>query len=156
MMRLSLGLTLLLMSFLAALDHLDGMHTAVARAGVQRWMTELAIAAIAVGLFFKAGQLHRRMLFPRRGMRLLALGIALHAAGLAVATGVLARGLQWVAPPAGGALGPVPEIAGLLYPQPLFVAAQVLLVLGAFRALCNLVSPSEFEADYCAGRRPVL
>ena len=46
------------------------------------------------------------------------------------------------------AVVPVPEIAGQLYPQPLFVAAQVLLVLGAFRALCNLVSPAEFEADY--------
>lgn len=148
MIRLSLGLVLLLMSFLAAMDHVNGLHAAVARAGVQRWMTELAIAALVVGLFFRAGQLHRRMLFPRRGMRLLALGIAFHAAGLAIASGMLARALAWVAPPAGSTLAPGPDIAGLLYPQPLFVAAQVLLVLGAFRALCNLVSPTEFEADY--------
>jgi hypothetical protein len=148
MMRLSLGLTLLLMSFLAALDHVDGLHAAASRMGVQRWMTELAIAAIAVGLFFKAGKLHRRMLFPRRGMRLLAVGIGLYAAGLAVATGLVARASRFAPLEAGGPLAAVPQIAGQLYPQPLFVAAQVLLVLGAFRALCNLVSPSEFEADY--------
>lgn len=148
MMRLSLGLTLLLMSFLAALDHVDGLHAAVSRMGVQRWMTELAIAAIAVGLFFRAGNLHRRMLFPRRGMRLLAIGIGLYAAGLAVATGLVARAFRLAPLEAGSPLSAVPEIAGQLYPQPLFVAAQVLLVLGAFRALCNLVSPSEFEADY--------
>lgn len=148
MMRLSLGLTLLLMSFLAALDPMADLHASVSRMGVQRWMTELAIAAIAVGLFFKAGNLHRRMLFPRRGMRLLAVGIALYAAGLAVATGLVARAFRVVPLEAGSPWSAVPEIAGQLYPQPLFVAAQVLLVIGAFRALCNLVSPSEFEADY--------
>jgi hypothetical protein len=147
MIRLSLGLTLLLMSFLAALDNVDDLHAGVARVGMQRWMTELALAAIVVGLFFKAGQLHRRMLFPRRGMRLLALGIAFYAVGLALASGWIGRALQF-AVPQGGALGAVPEIAGLLYPQPLLVAGQVLLVMGAFRALCNLVSPAEFEADY--------
>lgn len=148
MMRLSLGLTLLLMSFLAALDNVEGLHAAIGRAGVERWMTELAIAAIAVGLFFKAGQLHRRMLFPRRGMRLLAVGIALYAGGVVIASGLLTRAFQFAASHAGGALAAAPELAGLLYPQPLFVGAQVLLVLGAFRALCNLVSPTEFEADY--------
>jgi hypothetical protein len=148
MMRLALGLVLLLMSFLAALDHVNGLHAAVARLGVQRWMTELAVAAVAVGLFFKAGNVHRRMLFPRRGMRLLAAGIALYAVGLAIASGLLARGVQFASQEAGGTLGAVPQIAGQLHAQPLLVAAQVLLVLGAFRALCNLVSPAEFEADY--------
>lgn len=144
MMRLALGLVLLLMSFLAALDHVNGLHAAVARLGVQRWMTELAIAAVVVGLFFKAGNVHRRMLFPRRGMRLLAAGIALYAVGLAVATGLVARGVQFASQEAGGSLAAMPQLPA----QPLLVAAQVLLVLGAFRALCNLVSPAEFEADY--------
>ena len=148
MMRLALGLTLLLMSFLAALDHVDGLHAAASRLGVQRWMTEVAIAALAVGLFFKAGNVHRRMLFPRRGMRLLAFSIGLYAAGLAIATGLVARAFQFATQQAGAPWAAMPQVAGQLHAQPLFIAAQVLLVIGAFRALCNLVSPAEFEADY--------
>lgn len=148
MTRLSVGLTLLLMSFLAALDNVDGMHATFSRLGVQRWMTELVIAAAAVAFLFKAGSLHRRMLFPRRGMRLLAAGIAVYVAGLALSAGVIARALQFVPLEKGSEWAFLPDLAGHLYPQPLILAGQVLLVLGAFRALCNLVSPSEFEADY--------
>jgi hypothetical protein len=148
MTRLSIGLTLLLMSFLAALDHVERVHTVLARIGVQRWMTELAIAAVAVGLFFRAGRLHRRMLFPRRGLRLLAAGIAVHAVAIAAGTGIIVRALQWVPAEAATPWGGLPQLADRVPAQPLFFVAQVLLVLGAFRALCNLVPPAEFEADY--------
>lgn len=143
MKRLAVGLVLLLMSFLAALENIDGLHAPLAELGVRRWMSELLLAIIAVGLLFRVAKLHRRMLYPRRGMRLLASGIALYAVGAALATGLVVRALQTVP------LDPeLPEIAGLLPAQPLLAGAQLLLVVGAFRALCNMVSPSEFDADY--------
>ena len=148
MTRLAVGLTLLLMSFLAALENVDGLHAPLTQLGVQRWMCELLVAAIAVGLLLRASRVHRRMLFPRRGLRLLAAGIVLHAAGAALATGAVVRALQLVPLAPGSGWSALPEVAELLAPQPLFAAAQLLLVVGTFRALCNLVSPSEFEADY--------
>ena len=54
MKRLFLGLTLLLMAFLASFDALDGMHRLLARVGIQRWMTELVLAAAAVAAFVYA------------------------------------------------------------------------------------------------------
>lgn len=143
MKRLAVGLVLLLMSFLAALENIDGLHAPLSQLGVQRWMSELLLAAIVVGLLFRVAKLHRRMLYPRRGMRLLAGGIALYAVGAALATGAVVRAVQLV--PLDPAL---PELAELLPAQPLLAGAQLLLVVGAFRALCNMVSPSEYDADY--------
>ncbi len=143
MKRLAVGLVLLLMSFLAALENIDALHAPLSQLGVQRWMSELLLAAIVVGLLFRVAKLHRRMLYPRRGMRLLAGGIALYAVGAALATGAVVRAVQLV--PLDPAL---PELAELLPAQPLLAGAQLLLVVGAFRALCNMVSPSEYDADY--------
>lgn len=145
MKRLFVGLTLLLMSFLAALDHLGALHALPSRIGIQRWMTELVLAAAAVTLFVRASQLHRRLLFPRRGLRLLAAGIAVYALAVAAASGVAAVAIGWVLAEQAGAL---PELVAGLNAQPVFLAAQLLLVVGAFRALSNLVPPAEFHEDF--------
>jgi len=148
MTRLSIGLTLLLMSFLSTLDHLEWLHALPARAGLDRWMLELVLAAAAVAVFAHASSLHRRLLFPRRGMRLLAMGIAVYALGLAVATGVLVRALEMVAIEQGNVWSAVPELVAGVNAQLVLVAALLPLALGAFRALANLVPPAEFEEDY--------
>jgi hypothetical protein len=147
MKRLFVALTLLLMSFLAALDNLEGLHALPSRIGIQRWMTELVLASLAVGLFVRASQLHRRLLFPRRGLRLLAAGIAVYAVAVAAASGIVARGIALLAMEQGGWPAFTELVAGL-ETRPVFLAAQLLLVVGAFRALANLVPPAEFEADY--------
>lgn len=148
MKRLYVALTLLLMSFLSALEHLDGLRNMVARVGVYRWVPELLLAAAAVAVFVMATQLHRRLLFPRRGMRILAAGIAVYAVAVAAATGAAATALGVVAIEKGSPWSAVPELLGRFHPQPVFVAALLLLILGAFRALTNLVPPNEFEADF--------
>ena len=148
MKRLFIGLTLLLMAFLSTLDQLDALHRVMARAGVQRWMTELALALAAVAAFAHLSNLHRRMLFPRRGLRLLLAGIGVHVLALSVLTGLLARGVGMIPLEAHAAWSALPEIVSLLHPWPLFVAAQVLLLVGAFRALTNLVPPDEFATDF--------
>lgn len=76
MKRIFVGLVLLVMGFLSALDHLDRVHAVGARLGVQRWMTEAVIAIVIVAWFVRSTQLHRRLLFPRRGLRLLLAGRA--------------------------------------------------------------------------------
>jgi hypothetical protein len=148
MKRLFVGLTLLLMAFLSTLDQMNALHRIAARVGVQRWMTELALAAAAVAVFAHRSHLHRRMLFPRRGLRLLLAGIALYGLGLAVMTGLLVRALGLVPLEADSPWSGLPEMVSLLQPLPLFVAAQVLLLVGAFRALTNLVPPQEFAEDF--------
>ena len=148
MKRLFIGLTLLLMAFLSTLDQLDALHRIMARAGVQRWMTELALALAVVAAFANLSSLHRRMLFPRRGLRLLLAGIGTYALALAVLTGLLARGAGMIPLEADTAWSALPEIVSLLRPLPLFLAAEVLLLVGAFRALTNLVPPDEFAADF--------
>ncbi|NML46195.1 hypothetical protein HHL11_20775 [Ramlibacter sp. G-1-2-2] len=148
MKRLYIGLTLLLMAFLTSLDQLDAVHRFVARAGVQRWMTELALSLAAVAFFARRSSLHRRMLFPRRGLRLLLAGIAAYALGLAVISGLLARAAGMLPIEAEGPWASVPGVLAFLRPLPLFIAAEALLVVGAFRALTNLVPPDEFAADF--------
>jgi hypothetical protein len=148
MKRLFIGLTLLLMAFLSTLDQLDALHRVMARAGVQRWMTELALAIAVVAAFANLSSLHRRMQFPRRGLRLLLAGIGIHALALAVLTGVLARGVGLIPLEADAAWSALPEIVSQLRPLPLFLAAEVLLLVGAFRALTNLVPPDEFAEDF--------
>lgn len=148
MKRLFLALTLLLMSFLGALEHLDAFHALLARIGIQRWMTELVLAAAAVALFVNATQLHRRLLFPRRGLRLLAAGLGVYAIALVAATGMLSRVVDFFVIDTSGAWSAVADIVADMGAQPVFLTAQVLLVVGAVRALTNLVPPAEFEADY--------
>jgi len=145
--RLFIGLTLLLMAFLSSLDQLDAMHRLLARIGVQRWMTELLLAAAVAAAFSYTSQLHRRMLFPRRGLRLLLVGIAVYAAGFALATGTLANVVGWL-PLDESPLAGLPDLVPLLSPVPLFVAAELVLLFGVFRALTNLVPPDEFEEDF--------
>jgi hypothetical protein len=148
MIRLFIGLTLVLMSFLAALETLDGLRAMVSSAGAYRWATELVLAAVVVGAFLHTSRLHRRQLHPRRGQRLLTAGIAIYAVGIAAATGLLVKALK-VMPIEQGSLGfDLPALLARLHPQPMLLAAQLLLVVGAFRALSNLVPPAEFEADY--------
>jgi hypothetical protein len=148
MKRLIVGLTLLLMAFLSSLGPGDALHPFASRAGVQRWMMEMALALVVVAAFAHRSQLRRRMLFPRRGLRLLLAGITLHALALAIMTGALVR-IPGVLP-----LEPDSVWAALLasitrlQPLPLLVLAQVLLLVGAFRALTNLVPPDEFAADF--------
>ncbi len=148
MKRLFLALTLLLMSFLGALEHLDAFHALVARIGIQRWMTELVLAAAAVALFVNATHLHRRLLFPRRGLRLLAAGLGVYAIALVAATGLLSRVVDFFVIDTSGAWSAVADFIAAMGAQPVFLTAQVLLVVGAVRALANLVPPAEFEADY--------
>lgn len=151
MKRLFIALTLLLMSFLSALDNLEGLHAMAARAGLHRWLPQLALAvlaALAVGVFVHLSRLHRRLLHPRRGARLLAVGLVVYAVGVAAATGMLVDGARLLAAEAGSQGSALPEMVARLYPQPVLVAALLLLVVGAFRALSNLVSPAEFEADF--------
>lgn len=148
MKRLYVGLTLLLMSFLSALGPIEHAHRVAIQVGFHRWLPELVLAAVAVFLFVRSAQVQRRLLFPRRGQRLLAVGIALYGAGVAVATDVLARGIALIGIGKDSPLAPLPEVTAGLYPQPLFLLAQLLLVFGAFRALTNLVPPSEFEEDF--------
>jgi hypothetical protein len=148
MKRLFLALTLLLMSFLGALEHLDAFHALVARIGIQRWMTELVLAAAAVALFVNATHLHRRLLFPRRGLRLLAGGLGVYAVALVAATGLLSRVVDFFVIDTSGAWAAVADFVAAMGAQPVFLTAQVLLVVGAVRALTNLVPPAEFEADY--------
>lgn len=148
MKRLYVGLTLLLMSFLSALGPIEHAHRVAIAVGFYRWLPELVLAAAAVFLFVRFAQVHRRLLFPRRGQRLLAVGIALYAAAVAVATDVLVRALALVDIGQDSPLAALPELASALVPQPLFLLAQLLLVFGAFRALTNLVPPSEFEEDF--------
>lgn len=148
MKRLFLALTLLLMSFLGALEHLDAFHALVARIGLRRWMTELVLAAAAVALFVNATHLHRRLLFPRRGLRLLAAGLGVYAIALVAATGLLSRAVDFFVIDTSGAGAAVADFIAGMGAQPVFLSAQVLLVVGAVRALSNLVPPAEFEADY--------
>ena len=148
MKRLFIGLTLLLMAFLSTLDQLDAVHRIASRAGVDRWMTELALALAAVAAFAHRSQIHRRMLFPRRGLRLLLAGIAVYGLGLAVVTGVLLRVVAAMPLEPGTPWSGLPDFVSLLRPLPLFVAAEVLLLVGAFRALTNLVPPDEFAEDF--------
>jgi hypothetical protein len=148
MKRLFVGLTLLLMAFLSTLDQLDGLHRLFARVGVQRWMTELVLAVLVVALFVRASQLNRRLLFPRRGLRVLLAGIVVYGLGVGVATGALVGSAGMVSPEDLGALAALPRVATGLSPLPLFLVAEVLLVVGVFRALTNLVPPDEFAEDF--------
>lgn len=148
MKRLYVALTLLLMSFLSVLAPFAHAQQLATRVGVYAWLPELLLAAAAVALFVKATHVHRRLLFPRRGLRLLAVGIALYALAVALASGVVARALGVLEIAKDGPFASVPALASTLYPQPVFIVAQLLLVIGAFRALTNLVPPAEFEADY--------
>jgi len=145
---LFVALTLLLLSFLSALDHLGWLRNVAAHAGAQPWVPELVLAAIAVALFLHASSLKRRLLHPRRGVRLLAAGIAMYGLGVAAAMGLLVKGAGWLASALGSDWSGVPALVAHLYPQPVFIAAQLLLVFGAFRALSNLVSPGEFAEDF--------
>jgi hypothetical protein len=148
MKRLFVSLVLLLMAFFSTLDHLDGLHRVGARVGIQRWMTELVLALAIVALFVRFSQLHRRLLFPRRGVRLLLVGLVFYAVGVAVATGTLVGAAGMLPTEDLGPLAGVTHYLPLLSPLPLFVAAQVLLVLGVFRSLTNLVPPQEFAEDF--------
>ena len=148
MTRLFIGLTLLLMSFLSALDALQGLHALAAGMGVFRWVPDLLLAAIAVALFVHQTSLKRRLLFPRRGFRLLAAGIALYGVGAAAAGGLLVNAAGLIPVEQGTVWSHLPEWAGLVYPQPLLIAALLLLAMGAFRALSNLVPPAEFQEDF--------
>lgn len=148
MKRLFIALTLLLMSFLATLDHLQWLYQPASRAGVPRWVPELVLAAVAVAVFLRLSSLRRRLLFPRRGLRLLAVGIAVYAVGVAAATGLLVSLAGMIAMEQGSAGAGLSEYLAGVYPRPLFLAAQLLLALGAFRALSNLASPAEFKQDY--------
>ena len=47
-----------------------------------------------------------------------------------------------------GAWSGLPGVVALLRPLPLLAVAQVLLLVGAFRALTNLVPPDEFAEDF--------
>lgn len=148
MKRLVAALTLLLLPFLATVDQMDPLHRLLARVGVQRWMTELVLAAGVVALFARAVKLNRRMLFPRRGLRLLVAGIALYGVALALMVGLPGHGLTVMPATAPGSWASVPGIVALLRPLPLLAVAQVLLLVGAFRALTNLVPPDEFAEDF--------
>lgn len=148
MTRLFIGLTLLLMSFLSTLDHMDWLQALPARAGLGRWVLELVLSAAAVAAFAHVTSLHRRLLFPRRGLRLLAAGIAVYALGIAAATGMLVRAAGMVTLEPGSAWSEVPHVVAGMNAQLVLVAAVLLLALGAFRALANLVPPAEFEEDY--------
>lgn len=146
-MRLYLALTLLLMSFLSAFDGLAAVRELARRAGGYGWIPELVLALAAVAVFVRASHLHRRLLYPRRGQRLLTAGIAVYAVGVAAATGLIVSAVRLLAEQASA--GPqLSEMASLLVPQPVFLLAQLLLVMGAFRALSNLVPRDEFEADF--------
>jgi len=144
--RLFVALVLLLMSFLSALAPLEGLRGLAMGAGVYRWVPDLVLALALVAAFARLTQLHRRLLFPRRGVRLLAGGIALYALGAALATGLAVSALRLLPPEAGGP--GAAELAARAVPLPIFLAAQLLLVLGAFRAMTNLVPPDEFAADF--------
>jgi hypothetical protein len=148
MKRLFVGLTLLLMAFLSTLDTLDGLHALLARISVPRWGTELALAVTAVAAFVRASDLNRRLLFPRRGLRLLAAGIAVYGLAVAASAGLVAQALVTVPLEPDNPVAAVTGFLAGLHVQPLFVAAQVLLVLGVFRALANLVPPAEFAEDF--------
>ena len=148
MKRLFVGLVLLLASFLSTLAPLDGLRGLAARVGPVRWLPDLLLALVVVALFARMSQLHRRMLFPRRGLRLLAVGIGLYGVAVAAASGGLGYALGVLPAEAGPVLARAPEFAARIAPLPIFVAAQVLLALGAFRALTHLVPPGEFEADF--------
>ena len=147
MKRLAIGLTLLLAAFFSTLDQLDRLHGLLARIGVQRWMTELVLAATLVALFVHLSQLHRRLLFPRRGLRIVLAGIVVYSLGAALATGLLARALNFV-PQEELAATAAPQLLAMLTPLPFFLVAEVLLLVGSFRALTNLVPPDEFAADF--------
>lgn len=148
MKRLFVGLTLLLMAFLSTLDHVDAVHRIGTRVGIERWMTELVLAVAAVAGFAHWSDLHRRLLFPRRGLRLLLAGIAVYALGVAVSTGVLASALAALPLEADSPWAELPRFATLLPALPLFLVAEVLLLVGCFRALTNLVPPEEFAQDF--------
>lgn len=145
---LFVGLTLLLLSFLSALDHLGLVRSLAAEAGGPRWLPELVLSAIAVALFLRATSLKKRLLYPRRGKRLLAAGIAVYALGVAAAMGLLIKAAGLLANEMGKEWAAVPGWVAQLYPQPVLVIAQLLLVFGAFRALANLVPPNEFAEDF--------
>jgi hypothetical protein len=148
MKRLVVALTLLLLPFLATVDQMVPLHRLLAKVGVQRWMTELVLAAGAVALFAHVIQLNRRMLFPRRGLRLLLAGIALYAVGLALMVGLPDRAMGVVSNAAQAPWSGLPGFMALLRPLPLLAVAQALLLVGAFRALTNLVPPDEFAEDF--------
>lgn len=148
MKRLTVALTLLLMSFLSALPLLEPARRLAAGAGAYGWLPELLLAAIAVILFTRACHLRRRLLFPRRGLRLLAAGIALYLLAAALASGFLGRGAVLLELGADSPFAAAPALAEAVVAQPVFVLAQLLLVFGAFRALTNLVPPEEYAADY--------
>ena len=142
------GLTLLLASFLSTLEHLDALRDLVGRAGAYRWLPELLLAAAAVALFLGASKLHRRLLFPRRGMRLLAAGVAVYAVGAATASGAVVHAAGWLPIEQGSVWADVSGAASFVDAPAVFVIAQLLLIVGAIRAFSNLVPPSEFEADF--------
>jgi hypothetical protein len=148
MKRLFVGLVLLLMSFLSALEHLEVLRQLGTRVGLFRWVAELLIALAAVALFARTTKLHRRLLFPRRGGHLLAAGIVVYGLGAALATGLVVTVLGWLAIEKDSILAPAPALAAQIMPLPLLFTGQLLLVIGAFRAMTNLVPRSEFEADY--------
>lgn len=148
MKRLFLGLVLLTMAFLSSLEALDGVHRLLAPMGGERWMLEAPLAVAAVALFMRAAHLHRRMLFPRRGLRLLLAGIVLDALAFVPATGWADRVPALLPADPDAPWSQLPQHLGLLQAAPLFFVAQALLLVGAFRALTNLVPREEFLADY--------
>ena len=147
MKRLFIGLTLLLMTFFSTLDHVGGLYRVGSRFGVQRWMAEMVLATAMVALFARACQLHRRMLHPRRGLRMLVAGIALYGLALGLNTGLLATAFTKLSFDESDWAG-VPHVLAQLPALPFCVAAWVLLIAGAFRALTNLVPPDEFAEDF--------
>jgi hypothetical protein len=88
------------------------------------------------------------MLFPRRGLRLLLAGIALYGVGIALMLGLPDRAAAVVPAASQGAWSGLPGVVALLRPLPLLAVAQALLLVGAFRALTNLVPPDEFAEDF--------
>ena len=148
MKRLFAGLVLLMMAFLATLPPLEVLRALAVRSGAFAWVPELLLALVVVTAFARITQLHRRLLFPRRGGRLLAAGLALYAVAVAVATGAAAAALRLLPLEPGSPWAGAADLAARMVPLPLFLAAQVLLALGAFRALSNLVPPQEFAEDF--------
>ena len=70
------------------------------------------------------------------------------AIALVAATGMLSRAVDFFVIDTSGAWSAVADVVADLGAQPVFLTAQVLLVVGAVRAMTNLVPPAEFEADY--------
>jgi hypothetical protein len=148
--RIFVGLTLLLLLFLPMTDNFLTLGALASKFGIPSIFAELFVAGATVAVFFKLSGIRERIIYPIPGIRLLTIGIVLYVVPLligsvyfVVLTKIFGATEQtpWLAL--------VPAIIVGKYTAPILLLAETILLLGAFRLLTNLSSPTLADTSEC-------